>query len=418
MRTQKLFIAVVLAATTAACATDSGAEEPTFDAVMKKVIEPRCTFGSCHAVPTKAASLDLSAARICDTLINKPSCLFPNRMRIVPGHPEESFFLNKLTGEGLDDAPTGGECSSNTNLLMPYGAAALQDDELALVHNWIAAGAECKGSGDPVDPGPGGLAIASFTADFTAPSAGDSFMFTVTLDRPAPEGGQKIYFEKDIADALSMPLQVTVPATQTSWRVEGLAMAPTSRFTIRARTTPGGASKDLVVRIAGLEIAEVLADPPGNDDGYQWIKIRNRTAQSIDLSTYELKAGQTSYGLVTVPLSGTIAAGGCAVIGGPKQELTNGDPLFSQVVDFEPDLPHTGLQAVGFAIFDRNGASVGGSRTPVDTMLVGSNNNAHLPGADGDFPNPTCARPSTGMSTLRTGPGTCVESVMRPRSCD
>src|SRR5688572_6443195 len=146
MSTNTFFITALFAATTAAaCATDAPAE-PTLENVIEKVLVPRCTFGSCHAAPTNAAKLDLTPARVCDTLINQPSCLFPDRMRIVPGSPEDSFFFHKLVGQGLHEMPTGDNCSTETktNLPMPYGAKALADDEIELVHNWIAAGAQCS----------------------------------------------------------------------------------------------------------------------------------------------------------------------------------------------------------------------------------------------------------------------------------
>jgi len=412
MRTNTFFITAVLAATAAACTTDAP-EAPTFEAVMTRVIEPGCTFSSCHAAPTKAAQLDLTPERVCDTLINKPSCLFPDRMRVVPGHPEESFFFHKLTGEGLHEAPTGSDCSSatTTNQIMPYGAKGLGDDAIELVHNWIIAGAECKGTGPT---GPSGPAIASFTANHGAPLAGEPFAFTVTLDRAAPEGGQQIYVDTS-SGALSAPLQVTVPATKTTVQFDGIAMWPTSRFTIRARS--GESSKELVLRVAGLDISEVLADPFGNDEDLQWVKLRNRSSVSIDLNSYQLKAGQTSYDLVTVQLVGMLPPGGCAVIGGPTQSVANGEPIFTQPVNFTPDLPISGPRAAGFALFDRNAAAVGGISTPVDTMLVGANNYAQLVGPDAEIPSPHCARPAPGMSALRTGPGTCVEAMMQPREC-
>jgi hypothetical protein len=416
MRTHTVVITAVLAAVfTAACTTDPQ-EEPTFEAVMQRVIEPRCTFSSCHALPTKAAKLDLSPARICETLINKPSCMFPDRMRILPGHPEESFFFQKLTGDGLHDPPTSGECAGETNLVMPYGAKALDQGSIDLVHSWIAAGADCTSTGGPIGPeGPTGPVLTGFTVDRAAPLAGESFTFTVTIDQAAPEGGQKVAIAFD-TDALSAPLQVTVPATTKTFRFDGLAMAPTSRFTIKA--TVGESSKELVLRIAGLDIAEVLTDPAGTDEGLQWVKVRNRTAMPIDLSGYELKVGQSNYDLLKVQLTGMLAPGACAVIGGPAQTPENGFPVFAQMVNFTPDLPHSGFQAAGFALFDKAASGVGGIKTPVDTMLVGANNNAQLLGPDAEVASPHCVRPLVGTSALRTGPGTCIEAAMQPNACN
>jgi hypothetical protein len=401
-------IAALVVFTAGACTTEESAE-PTFEAVVEKVIAPRCTFGSCHAQPTMAADLDLTPEKACDTLVNQPSCLFPDRMRIVPGAPEESFFFHKLTGQGLHETPTG-SCANETktNLIMPYGASELADDELALVHNWIAAGAKCtsKGKTRPTAP-----AISSFTADRMAPIAGDSIMFTLTLDQAAQEGGQTIELETDDS-VLAAPMQVMIPATQSTVKFEAFAMRPTSRFTVRART--GETTKELVLRVAGLEVAEVMADPIGSDDGVQWVKIRNNSAMPIDLSSYQLRAGESNYGLVSVQLTGTLPAGSCVVIGGSQQVGAN----FAQSVDFTPNLPHTGTQAAGIALFDRNAAMVGGVQTPVDTMLIGANNGARLLGPDGEVANPYCGAQVPGMSSLRTGARTCVQAQMQPTACN
>ncbi len=420
MLTRPPFGAVVLvtaAAVAAACSDAAPAEPPTFQDVVEQVLTKKCTFGQCHSTTTAAASLDLSPARACETLVNQPSCLFPDRMRVVPGQPENSFFFHKLTGQGLEQVPTSncGSDSSNTtvtNLLMPYGASELPDDELQLVHGWIAAGAPCE----PDDPGPGPDAptIASLTATSRAPLAGQTIAITVTLDQAAPERGQLIAIETD-SSALTAPVQMVVPASETSVQFEAYALRPTSRFTVRARA--GQSSQELVLRIAGLDIAEVLADPAGEDDQLQWIKLHNRSSLGIDLSSYRLQAGQGNYDLVTVALAGSIPAGGCVVVGGPSLSGTNSEPNFAQAVDFTPNLPYMGTQAAGFAVFDGSATPLGGVMTPVDTMLVGMTNHTQLLGPDAEIATPHCGTPTPGLSALRTGPGTCMQSDMQPHAC-
>jgi hypothetical protein len=410
MRTSALFLAAAIAVAAAACATEEPVE-PTFEAVVEQVIKPQCTFGSCHAAPTNAARLDLSPAGLCDALINQPSCLFPDRMRIVPGSPDESFFFHKLTGKGLHEAPTG-ECAGDvrTNLPMPYGAKALATEDIALVHGWIAAGAQCSGS----DTTPTELSIESITSTRGAPLVGETISITVTLDQPAPEGGQKLTITSD-SDGLSAPLLVTVPEGQTTGRFDALAERPTARFALRATT--GRSSKEIMLRISGIEIAEVLANPTGEDDRVQWIKIRNRGSRPVDLGTFQLRAGQSNYDLISVDLGGTLLPGKCAVIGGPIQSGANGEPSYSQPLDFVPDLPWAGAQATGFALFDRNAAPVGGAATPVDTMLVGTHNDARLLGPDGEIANPYCGTPAEGTSAQRTGLATCAQAQMLPNTC-
>jgi hypothetical protein len=414
MRTSTLFLAALaaLAAAAAACGTDEPVE-PTFEAVVEQVIVPRCTFGSCHAKPTNAAQLDLSPATLCDALINQPSCLFPDRMLVVPGRPDDSFFFHKLTGQGLHEAPKAACANASpTNFLMPYGARALGDADLALVHGWIAAGAECMGSGTTTPVGP---QIASLTATRGAPLVGESIKITVTLDRAAPED-LKIRIAAETG-SLSAPVLVTVPAGKTAAEFDALAERPAARFKLRA--TAGESSKEIMLRIGGVEIAEVLANPPGPDDRLQWIKLRNRGARAVDLSTYQLRAGQSNYGLIAVDLAGTLEPGQCMVIGGPVASGANHEPLFAQglAVDFSPDLPWAGTQAAGFALFDRNAAPVDGVETPVDTMLVGAHNQARLVGPDAEIASPYCATPAEDTSAQRTGLASCVQAAPLPRTC-
>lgn len=414
---RSLCIAATLLTAAAACdSTDETPAEPaTFETVMQQVIEPRCTFSSCHSNPTVAAALDLTPELACDTLVNQPSCMFPNRMRVVPGSPEDSFFFHKLTGQGLDEKPTGSCGGTQTNLLMPFGASALADDELQIVHDWIAAGAACTPSGKQ-RPGPAKEPIvASITASSTAPVPGETIAITVTLDQAAPEGGQLIALELDTS-ALSAPVQVVIPAGSLSTRFEAYALRPTSRFPLRARTTDS--AQELLLRIGGLGIAEVLSDPIGDDDQLQWIKLRNSGFLPIDLAGYSLRSGQGTYDHVSVELTGSIPAGGCVVIGGPIQSGANSQPVYSQLVNFTPDLPHAGDQAAGFAVFDSSAAPAGGVQTPVDTMLVGANNSARLLGPDAEIATPHCGTPAAGMSALRTAAGTCVPAVMQPNSCE
>lgn len=398
------------AAAAGACGTDSAPADASFDAVVQDVLVPRCTFSSCHAAPTVAAGLDLTAARACGMLLDQPSCLFPDRMRVVPGAPADSFLFHKVADEGLDQAPTG-TCAS-TNLLMPFGGAQIPDAELALVRGWIAAGAECAASPDqPGDAAPG---IATLTADRAAPVAGETVTITLTLDRAAPEGGQVVTLAMDTT-AISAPVQVVVPAGATTAQLQAYALRPASRFALRATT--GKSTKALALRVAGLDIVEVLTDPIGADDGRQWIKLRNRSPLPLELGGYTLKAGDRIYDTTTVHLAGPLPPGGCAVIGGPEPSSVNGAPVYTQAIDFQPDLPHPRTATAGFAVFDRDAAPVDGVTAPIDAMIIGANNSARLIGPDGEIPPPYCATPVPGASARRAGPTACVESALAPNEC-
>ena len=265
--------------------------------------------------------------------------------------------------------------------------------------------------------------IRSFTADPMTPVAGAPIAFTVMLDKAAPEGGQKLTFDVGDMDApdpgVTVPEQVIVPAGQTSSPVPimGHALRPTSRLTITVHS--GENTQRLVLRVTGLEIAEVMADPSGADDGLQWIKIRNTSNVAFNLNNYQLRAGENNYNLVVADLNSyTIPAGGCAVIGGPTQSSTNGAPNFTQLLNFTPDLPNTGTQAAGFALFEQNATPVDGILAPVDTMLVGAINNSRLIGPDAEIASPYCSAPIPGKSVRRTSSSTCEQAQMQPNSCN
>jgi hypothetical protein len=332
-------------------------------------------------------------------------------MRVIPGSPDDSFFFHKLTGEGLDATPIG-SCGTQTNLVMPFGAAALTDSELGLIHRWIESGAQCTSTGGEQPKKPG---IASFTVDRRTPLAGESVSFLVVLEQAAPEGGQRVFIDM-ATTAMAAPRQVMVPAGQTMWKFDGFALRPTSRFTMTARM--GDSTKDAVLRIGGLEVAEVLADPMGADDKLQWVKLHNRTTIPIDLnSNYQLKAGEGSYEFLSYNLSGTIPAGGCVVVGGPLQSPANAEPNYTQAADFVPDIPHGHAQAAGIGVFDRNAVPINGVPTPVDTMLIGPSNSAQLLGPDAEIASPYCSTPAQGTSALRTGALACTPAQMQPNTC-
>lgn len=423
MRCEPLALLAALA-TTAACATANNPTppslEPTFESMVENVLTPKCTFAQCHSSTTAAAGLDLTPEKACGELVDVQSCLLPHRTRIVPGKPEDSFFFHKLTGEGLaTEMPASGACgfglATPTNLLMPFGAAELSLAELKLVHDWIADGAECEGTPDPTPPSVTDIVL---NLKKPVPFSKEPFSITIKIDQPAVsmtgKDGQRVMLETN-GNLLGVPSTVVVPEGETSVTFDALAMNPTSRFKFVARI--GDRSKEIVMRIGGLEIAEVLANPVGNDDQLQWIKLRNRTMAPIDLSGYQIRSGENDYNFVALDLEGTIPALGCAVVGGTSSTSSNGNPVFMQSVNFEPNLPHSRPQSAGYALFADNAENYGGVATPVDTMLVGANNFARLLGPDAENADPYCTTPGAGMSALRTGPKTCVHASMQPTIC-
>ena len=113
--------------------------------IQGDVFSTSCAFGSCHRGARAAARLDLSEGEACRNLIGVPSCVFPDRLRVMPGSPEQSYLLQKLTGQNLGSNPTG-QCALATNgrpQRMPLGADPLCQGKIDQITQWIQQGAAC-----------------------------------------------------------------------------------------------------------------------------------------------------------------------------------------------------------------------------------------------------------------------------------
>ena len=89
--------------------------------------------------------------------------------------------------------------------------------------------------------------------------------------------------------------------------------------------------------ISAFVISEVMYEPSGGDNRRQWVELYNGTGASIDLSAYELQWGRMDLD-DSIALSGTLAAGSTFVIGGPTSDANNGNPIYDQVFNFNPNL--------------------------------------------------------------------------------
>lgn len=218
-------IGVVLFALSAALATgacgsdtslpDAPAGEPTLAAIRADIFNGTCALGSCHAPPTLAAKLDLRDDGICNRLVRHKSCLFPDKLLVLPGKPEASFLLDKLHGTGLDGTPD--PACGTTNERMPLGQLPLSGSKLAQIEEWIRAGANCGGDvpsdAGVADAGSDGAVesladVASITAVATTIHVGEQTQVTVTLTHGVPTGGQTIFFnflDSDDGNVLSVP---------------------------------------------------------------------------------------------------------------------------------------------------------------------------------------------------------------------
>lgn len=117
-----------------ACRSDSGTGPddpdtlmPTLSSIQARLFTPSCVghHGPSHA----EAGLDLSAGRSFANLVNVPSTQVELNL-VTPGDAGNSYLIHKLDGRpGI----VGGQ--------MPIGRLPLDAEEIAVIRQWIDAGA-------------------------------------------------------------------------------------------------------------------------------------------------------------------------------------------------------------------------------------------------------------------------------------
>lgn len=103
--------------------------------VQQKVFNQSCVFSSCHSKLGRRGNLVLEPGKSYSNLVNAPAenevARAAGKIRVVPGNPEQSFLIQKLTRPG----PGEGE-------FMPYATEGLPEDKIQLVRKWIKDGAK------------------------------------------------------------------------------------------------------------------------------------------------------------------------------------------------------------------------------------------------------------------------------------
>lgn len=105
---------------------------PALSDLEQQVFTRSCAFSACHpASASPAGGLSLVGSTY-EKLVNAKSTLAPDKLRVVPFQPDQSFFFEKIAQE----KPSAGK-------RMPPGQP-LPDEEIAQIRAWIEAGAENK----------------------------------------------------------------------------------------------------------------------------------------------------------------------------------------------------------------------------------------------------------------------------------
>jgi hypothetical protein len=87
-----------------------------------------CGNSNCHGGSDPAQGMNLSSASNALTaLVNTPANQCDNRLRVAPGAPDNSYLINKLTGQDL--------CAGER---MPRGGAALPQGQIDTIRAWIS----------------------------------------------------------------------------------------------------------------------------------------------------------------------------------------------------------------------------------------------------------------------------------------
>lgn len=408
-----------------ACGVDKAAPppppgDPTFAAIHSGILERTCAVSACHSGAAPAAKLDFQLTggndlvKLCQTVVRRSSCLFPDKLLVVPGKPDGSFLIDKLHVERLAGVPDPG-CSS-TNERMPMGLPALGIDQLDQIEEWVRLGAPC--GGPPMDGGMDGGSdvpadILTIAAVATRIIAGARTQVTITLAGPAPASGQNVILTVTDPTVLEVPPAVNVAAGASSATFDVLGKRPAGATELTAEA--GINTMSLSIDVTGLALAEVLYLPGADEASSEWLEISNSSSVPIDLGAYSFGSGRASYTETRVQLSGTLQPGACFVIGGPASNTGNGNPSYGQVANFSPDLLNGSAgdgQATGYALFNASVDEVALTSIPIDAVLCGQNNGAGLPGSDGQLAVPGCPDVSAaGHSVVRTSVTTWVDQA-------
>lgn len=125
------WLAVLLAVPTACDGGGDGEPAPpTFGEVHERVFQVSCVFSTCHkGGPSPAGDMSLEREEAHAALVEVSSSMATGKVRVVPGDPDASYLLEKLTAP----MPAAGET-------MPPDAP-LEAERIDLVRQWIEAGA-------------------------------------------------------------------------------------------------------------------------------------------------------------------------------------------------------------------------------------------------------------------------------------
>jgi hypothetical protein len=107
-----------------------GALTATFTSIQANVFTPRCT--GCHAGASAPMGLRLDEGNSYALLVGVASAEQGSLQRVAAGRPDDSYLIQKLEGRAAVGAR------------MPFGGPYLDDATIAVIRQWVAAGAAAQ----------------------------------------------------------------------------------------------------------------------------------------------------------------------------------------------------------------------------------------------------------------------------------
>jgi hypothetical protein len=132
------------------CSSPPPAGPNSFTEVYAQVIGPRCANPYCHfnGIGLRVGAMDMSSRvraywNLVDQPLTGPSCAMMGT-RVVPFQPDDSVMYLKVS---QTTPRCGTQMPADTTTLLTtqstvFSGAALSSDQLKLIFNWIAEGAQ------------------------------------------------------------------------------------------------------------------------------------------------------------------------------------------------------------------------------------------------------------------------------------
>lgn len=112
---------------------------PDLASIEQQIFQRSCAQQGCHSAAEPAAGLDLASPGVEARLLGVPSATCDGQIRVVPGHPEQSFLFDKVSRS----SPACGT---------PMPPAGMPADEQACIEQWIASLPESAADAGPDAP--------------------------------------------------------------------------------------------------------------------------------------------------------------------------------------------------------------------------------------------------------------------------